>query len=233
MPNQTISRNIADIIAQNLPEICRLRAMRVMKEDGSYVTEGDVLCERLVADYVRTMPRDFELISEEMDLSAFTYDPTKSYIVLDPVDGTENFTSGLKEWGVSVSVYVAGAHTESMLLLPELGLQMVTGDEFVRRESRIHGLSSTLDKKYFLTLSDGREYRITGCCVFNMYNVISGSFATFENPKGARVWDILAGLNLALEHDLAVTVDGKPYTGEFLPDLSKKYRFKVEGKQGS
>nr|HRY62645.1 inositol monophosphatase [Candidatus Paceibacterota bacterium] len=76
---------------------------------------------------------------------------------------------------------------------------------------------------------DGYEYRIMGCCVYNMYNVIKGSFAAFENPKGAYSWDIIAGLNLAAEHDLVVVVEGKKYNGEFL-DPAKKYRFKIKQK---
>jgi len=65
-----------------------------------------------------------------------------------------------------------------------------------------------------------------GCCVVNMMSVIRGSYLSFENPKGANSWDILAGINLALEHGLYVVVNGKPYTGEYLP-AAGKYTFKV------
>jgi hypothetical protein len=37
----------------------------------------------------------------------------------------------------------------------------------------------------------------------------------------------LAGLNLALEHGLSVTVEGKEYAGEYLSP-HQKYRFKIE-----
>lgn len=221
-----ISKGIEEFIRRNLDEICRLRADRTVKEDGSYVTKGDLLCEQLVTDYIRSLPDEYEVISEEMDLSCFVYNPEKNYVVLDPIDGTENFTSGLKEWGISVSVYKGGTHVESMIMLPELNLQIMTGDKVKKYQSRICGLSSSLSKQHFLELEDGIEYRVMGCCVFNMYNVISGSYATFENPKGARAWDILAGLNLALEHGLEVLVNREKYNGGFL-DPSKKYRFKI------
>jgi hypothetical protein len=61
-----------------------------------------------------------------------------------------------------------------------------------------------------------------------MFNVITGSFSSYENFKGARIWDILPGLNLALEHKLSVTVEGRKYQGEFLNPL-EKYRFKITG----
>ena len=34
--------------------------------------------------------------------------------VLDPIDGTENFCSGLKEWGVSLSIWQGARHAGSL-----------------------------------------------------------------------------------------------------------------------
>ncbi|WP_239018525.1 inositol monophosphatase family protein [Sphingobacterium corticibacterium] len=199
----------------------------MLKEDNSYVSKGDLLCESLIKDCIRTEFPGYALISEESpedNMKAFEAD---KIIILDPIDGTENFVSGLKEWGVAVCVYEHGKHVESMLALPELDLYMKTGDQVPRFESRIAGISSSLTKEDILKLEDGFEYRIIGCCVYNMYNVVSGAFYSFENPKGAKVWDIIPGLNLALEHHLKVTVNNKSYHGELLrPD--QKYIFRVE-----
>jgi len=198
-----------------------------MKEDGTYVTKGDLLCEKIILDYVASVKESYEIVSEEKSVDGFSYDKNKNYIVIDPIDGTENFTSGLKEWGVSVSVYVRGVHRESMLLMPELGLLLLSGDKIKKNQSRIHALSSSLGKEHFLNLKDGLEYRIIGCAVYNLYNVITGSFLSLHNPRGARAWDILAGLNLARAHGLRVQVNEKKYRGEFL-DPREKYRFKIE-----
>jgi len=147
--------------------------------------------------------------------------------VVDPIDGTENFTSGLPEWGISISCYANGAHIGSLIGCPEMNVWLRTGMPIEQFTSRIAGLSSSLSKEDLLKATQGYEYRVLGCCVYNMINVIRGSFYSFENPKGANSWDILAGLNLALEHNLNVTVEGKEYAGEYLsPD--RKYRFKIE-----
>ena len=61
--------------------------------------------------------------------------------------------------------------------------------------------------------------------MYNMLNVIKGSFKTFQNNNGANSWDILPGLNIALENNLSVFVEGKEYNGEFLQP-NKKYRLK-------
>ncbi|PVH25613.1 inositol monophosphatase family protein [Sphingobacterium corticibacter] len=224
-----ICTQVKGIIRENLKDILKLRSTKKLKSDGSYVSEGDLLMESLVKSMIRQNYPDYALVSEESpeeNLKAINADKV---IVLDPIDGTENFISGLKEWGVAVCVYESGKHVESMLALPELDLYMKNGDTFQKHSSRIVGISSSLTKEELLRLDDGFEYRIIGCCVYNMYNVLTGSFCVFENPKGAKVWDILPGLNLALEHKLKVTVNNKKYDGELLrPDQT--YIFRIEQK---
>lgn len=93
--------------------------------------------------------------------------------------------------------------------------------------SRICGLSSYMQPEDFTGLEPGSEYRIMGCCMYNMYNVILGSYRQFLHLKGCYSWDILPGMNLALEQGLDVELAGKKYGGEFLyPGI--KYRFKIK-----
>ncbi|MBC8490406.1 MAG: inositol monophosphatase [Bacteroidetes bacterium] len=224
-----ICKDIYNIIISNIDKILMLRDKKKLKWDKSYVTEGDLLCQELIVKYINDLDEDFEILSEEIAIPHFIYDKEKKYIIIDPIDGTENFTSGLKEWGVSICVYKRGIHSQSMVALPELKIRLISGDNIIQGESRIYGLSSSLSKEDLLNLKPGFEYRIIGCCVYNMYNVIKGSFSIYENFKGAYVWDIIAGLNLAIENNLSVTVNGETYNGEFLqPD--RKYCFKVYNK---
>jgi len=211
---------------EELHAIVALRNNRHLKEDGSYVTEADLLIDRLVTDYIQRDRGAYAVISEERTRGHADNDPLGHYIVLDPLDGTENFTSGLKEWGVGISVFSGGRHVESAILLPELREQLVTGDSIEYFESRIHGLSSSLQKDDLALIEAGFEYRIMGCSMYNMFNVIRGSYRVFENVKGVYCWDILPGLNLALEHGCRVEVNGVEYDGAFLPP-DNRYRVKV------
>lgn len=214
-------------VARRLPEIMRLRNTREEKADASYVTQGDLLVQKIVLQLTADLLPAAQVISEEQKEGA--HDGAAGItIVVDPIDGTENFTSGLPEWGVSVACYQDGRHVASMIGCPEMDIWIQTGDTLERHASRIHGLSSSLSKEDIIRATEGFEYRILGCCVYNMMNVIRGSFCSFENPKGAHSWDILAGLNLALEHGLTVSVEGKPYRGEYL-EHTRKYRFRVTG----
>lgn len=220
-------QKIQNEIARLLPELGRLKQERTLKEDNSFVTKADLLMQEVIHGLVLASDSSARLVSEEDQASQFPVELSDSVYVLDPIDGTENFTSGMPEWGISLSHYHNCRHVASMLGCPELGVWMQTGDPLTRFQSRIRGLSSSLTKEQILAATTGYEYRILGCCVYNMINVIRGSFCSFENPKGANSWDILGGLNLALEHNLAVTVEGNIYAGEYLkPD--RKYRFKVE-----
>lgn len=222
-----ICRNIYNIILQNLNDILSLRSTGSIKSDGTYVSKGDLLCEQLIVDYVEGNLKNYILISEESynDLSELS--GVEYVVTIDPIDGTENFISGLKEWGVGVSVYRFGKHLQSMIALPELNVCLCSGDKLERiNHSRICGLSSYMTPKDFELLDGEFEFRIMGCCMYNMYNVIRGSYAQFQHLKGCYSWDILPGLNLALEHGLSIELDGKPYKGEFLmPGV--KYRFVV------
>lgn len=217
---------VHQLTGPGLEQVLALRDTATGKDDGSFVTEGDLLVQRSVKELVEAHLPGAVLVSEEMRNNAAEDLGERWVVVLDPIDGTENFTSGLPEWGISVSCYRQGTHQGSLIGAPEMGRWLRTGQSLVRFRSRIRGLSSSLSKEDILKVGVGPEYRMLGCCVVNMMAVIRGSFLTFENPKGANSWDILGGLNLALEHGLAVEVDGAPYRGAYLPP-DRKYRFKV------
>jgi len=222
-----ICRGIYNEVLSHLDKIVSLRSTKMLKPDSTFVSKGDILCQEIIFSYLNRSLDDFVLISEEADFTNLHTDSAKRIITIDPIDGTENFVSGLKEWGIGVSIYCNGIHEQSMIMLPELGLSLFSGDMIEGvSDSRICGLSSYMSSDDFIGLDNTYEYRIMGCCMYNMYNVIKGSYSKFVHLKGAYSWDILPGINLSLEHGLSVSIDGKPYKGEFLmPGI--KYRFIV------
>lgn len=225
--NKDICRGINDLIIKHLNEILALRYSGSLKEDKSFVSKGDLLCDSLVKHYVKENIPNSHIISEESKESWNVPTNIEYVVTVDPIDGTENFVSGLKEWGIGVSIYHKGNHYQSMIALPELGICLATGDRLERiPNSRLCGLPSYMKLEHFQKLNHDYEYRQLGCCMMNMYNVIKGSFTKFIHITGCYSWDILPGMNLALEHGLNVKIEGQPYTGEFLmPGI--KYRIEV------
>lgn len=222
-----ICRSLYDVICENLQEILSLRSTGKLKPDNTFVSDGDLLCEKLMYDWLKENVCDYVLISEESFQDASRVNEVEYVITIDPIDGTENFISGLKEWGIGISVFRKGRHYQSMIAMPELNICLCSGDRLDRiAHSRICGLSSYMTPKDFEKVDKDFEFRIMGCCMYNMYNVIHGCYAQFLHLKGCFSWDILPGINLALEHGLSVFIDNKPYNGEFLiPGV--RYKFLV------
>ena len=229
MSETDIYGGIREQILLRLPDILSLRNTPELKPDNTFVSKGDKLCEEIILDFLDTRTRDCLVISEETEADLSRLGKAERVVTVDPIDGTENFVSGLKEWGVGVSVYKEMRHEESMLLLPELGLCLRTGDRITRvTGSRICGLSSYMRPEDFAGLERGAEFRVMGCCMYNMYNVIRGSYRQFLHLKGAYSWDVLPGMNLALEHGLDVELEGRKYGGEFLrPGV--RYHINIKG----
>lgn len=208
-----------------LPDIERLRRSVEWKIDGSPVSAADRLVEAEVEKLLVTRFGQLNFIGEEtfQENQVGSADLTA---VLDPIDGTENFISGLKEWGSSLSLWWRKKHLASILLLPELNQSLVTGNEIEKHESRIHSFSSSTSSELISRLQIGQENRISGCAVFNLFSVVTGRFSTFSNPVGAYSWDLLAGLQLALEHGCKVEVEGEKYDGEYL-EPGQRYRVEI------
>lgn len=217
------------LIWASLPEILSKRDDFKMKGDGSYVSAGDFLVQSIVESWVKNNFPHHLLISEEKDFSNEVWDSVGSYVVLDPIDGTENFVSGLKEWGIGLSIYTDGKHEESCIFLPEINDYQITGMPFKRYSSRVVGLSSSLTVSDLKSLKwqTGVEFRIIGCAMYNLLMAARGAFQAFENVRGVNCWDILPGLNLASEAGCNVWVDDVAYQGQMLFP-SKKFRVKIQ-----
>jgi myo-inositol-1(or 4)-monophosphatase len=217
---------VRDLVAASLPDLDARRHDIEWKADGSPVTAADRLLEARIHAWLDARLPDLTLIGEESHVGGPA--PRTGWIaVLDPIDGTENFCSGLKEWGVSLSLWEGRTHRGSLLMLPELGDHLATGDALVPLpHSRITGFSSSFTPDIAAGLAGAGEGRITGCAVYNLYNVARGAFARFVNPKGAYAWDLTAGVMLAREHGCDILIDGDAYDGSFLePD--RRYRVDI------
>ncbi|SFK61441.1 inositol monophosphatase family protein [Falsiroseomonas stagni] len=223
---RALLQSVANLVTANLPTILAGRRDITWKPDGSPVTTADVFVEQLVRDHLSARLPDLSFVGEE----SFEVGQSlagRNLALLDPIDGTENFCSGLREWGVSLGLWRDGLHLGSLLMLPELGDQLMSGDRIVHERSRINGFSSSYNEEIGARIAEVRESRIFGCAVYNLYNVARGAFSRFSNPKGAYAWDLLPGLMLALEQGCDILVDGNRFDGQFL-EPHRRYRVDVQ-----
>lgn len=204
-----------DLILSLMPQLDQLRSQVTIKGDDTPVTAADKLVQSELESYLRTQLTDLTFVGEE-DEVGWDQEPTGWVAVVDPIDGTENFASSLPEWGTAVSIFKDGDHAASMITLPELGRKIISGDELRYGNSRITAFSSGISEELVRQIAETPQSRLFGAAVYNLYNVITGRVRRFVNPVGAYSWDLLAGLQLALEHGCSVTVDGTPYSGHYL-----------------
>ncbi len=84
---------------------------RELKSDGSLVTVADrSMQERMLVTLAEAWP-DFRLLGEEMshdEQARLVTDPGAGLWILDPLDGTSNFSAGIPFFSVSLALLVAG-----------------------------------------------------------------------------------------------------------------------------
>lgn len=80
------------------------------KLDDERVTEADRAVQQLIHDAVRAaFPHDGFIGEEAADAKVFTEQPTAEYCwIVDPIDGTNNYSIGLPFWCVSIGVFRDG-----------------------------------------------------------------------------------------------------------------------------
>ncbi|MDH5734492.1 MAG: inositol monophosphatase [Gammaproteobacteria bacterium] len=78
-----------------------------LKRDGSLVTEADLAMQESVARELKTHWPDFDFLGEEMlseNQQALLDADNKGLWILDPLDGTSNFASGVPIFSVSLAL---------------------------------------------------------------------------------------------------------------------------------
>lgn len=84
-----------------------------------YVTNCDLMVEKYIINEMKGKHPNIEILSEEFN---FDKEKTKEYFVIDPIDGTINFASGLDIWGIQVGYVENGQTIASCLYFPKLNL---------------------------------------------------------------------------------------------------------------
>lgn len=202
--------------------LSELRNTVSRKHDKTPVTKADYLLDQRISETLAFSYPNMQIVSEEKPLPEASLE-TGWVAIVDPLDGTENFVSGLPIWGVAVSLWLDSKHVASMLSFPELGLSLATGDQPSKSNSAVSGFSSSTSAAVISNHEAGSgEFRVLGSAAFNLFCVATGRLKSFHNPIGAHAWDLVAGVNLALEQGCKVLIDGKVYEGQFLAP-TKKY----------
>ena len=89
------------------------------KSAKDVVTIADVSSERLIVDGLREAFPTHSIRTEEAGVVEGS-DPRYRWII-DPVDGTVNFSRGIPLWGISIALHFEGKPLVAVVNLPKLG----------------------------------------------------------------------------------------------------------------
>jgi myo-inositol-1(or 4)-monophosphatase len=184
-----------------------------LKTNGSIVTEADMAADRLITSSIRNCYPEDCLISEEHQ-TAFTQDgplSDRDVWIIDPLDGTTNYSLGIPIWGVIITRLTGGFPEIAVLHFPVLdelySVQRGCGAFLNNVRLQVQPPESKPKLSFFSCCS--RTYknylvnvpyktRIMGSAGYSMCAVAKGiAIVAFEaTPK---IWDIAAGWLLICE----------------------------------
>lgn len=119
-----IDNNIIDVIKGVAhQELCPrfAKVIRSHKQDGSFLTEADLAVQKQVQELLLNSYPDVAFLGEEMtpqQQQALLEHPEGVWI-LDPLDGTSNFSAGIPYYSVSLALIKAGKVQWGMVYDPE------------------------------------------------------------------------------------------------------------------
>jgi myo-inositol-1(or 4)-monophosphatase len=205
-----------------------------LKADKSVVTEADLAADRLITRAIGDQYPDDSLISEELHP---VHQPPASFKsecvwVVDPLDGTTNFSLGLPIWGVSIARLAAGWPEIGVLYFPmfdELYIaQRGVGAKFNGEPLQISAPDKDNQTSFFSSCS--RTYRlydvgirfkprILGSAAYT-FCAVSRGVAILGFEATPKIWDISGGWLLVNEAQGCVEVlDNAKQPFPLLPDM--------------
>lgn len=194
-----------------------------LKSTHEIVTKADTASERIILSLLKKHTPDFQILSEE---SGLTHHKSEYLWVVDPLDGTTNFTVHNPLFSVSIALYKNGVPLLGVVYAPYLKELFVaekgkgaTLNGRKLRVSKTHEL-----KKSFLTYCYGQQHkhmrravelyryfkmksvdmRQLGSAAIELAWVAAGRTESIIIP-GTKPWDAAAGVLLVTEAGGKVT----------------------------
>lgn len=171
-----------------------------IKDDKSLVTKIDYEIEKDIIQFVESYYNinSSQIIAEEsFDLNLFDqFDFDSNFLIIDPIDGTENFAHGLNEWG-SVLTLKADDKFFNLIYVPSSGA-LINDHSVAPKVSRFNTLEAYSTKSLILNkFTNADSCRIFGSSSFAFNLFLTGKIKKYFYYGGAKIWDCYTGLFLS------------------------------------
>jgi 3'(2'), 5'-bisphosphate nucleotidase len=157
------------------------------------------------------------------------------WIVLDPIDGTGNFTAGLPPWAFSVALVHEGRPVAGLVADLSSGRRWAAAEGAGAWRDGVPARPRAGSTAVLPTAPAGatvavppemRRVRVTGCTALDLCLVADGSAAVWHDldRSGTHVYDVAGGLAVLLAAGgAALTPEGRPLV--LRPDTAELVRF--------
>lgn len=210
--------------------LLEVRATTDPAEIGTAVLKdrGDRESQRFLADALADHRADDAVLSEEAVDSAERLSADRVWII-DPLDGTREFSEGRHDWAVHVALWQGGELTAGAVSLPAEGVVLTAADaapSWTRPERVRLAVSRSRPSALVLALAEALDAELVpmGSAGFKVAAVVRGDADAYVHTGGQYEWDSAAPVAVARAAGLHTSrVDGSPleYNREnpYLPDL--------------
>jgi myo-inositol-1(or 4)-monophosphatase len=177
-----------------------------LKADRSVVTSADLAADRLIRQAIQTCYPNDDLLSEELqpEFRSDINETNHAIWIVDPLDGTTNFSLGLVYWGVLIARLVHGWPTVAAAFFPAVGelyiaqkdrgawlngapLVICPPDE--KRPLSFFACCSRTHRRYQVNVPF--KARILGCAAYTFCSV-ARSIAVLGFEVTPKIWDLAA-----------------------------------------
>ena len=201
------------------------------KDDGSLVSSADIKIQNDLVDLFTSYFKEDILFIGEEGFKEETLDMIDTnFCIIDPIDGTENFLSGLPIYGSTISI-VLGKREYHFIYVPSLNIVI---DSFSLESIKTPSFRS--DIELFSTKCLNQNFnnidnaRVMGSSSYMFYLFLTKQVKSYKYCVGAKVWDCYTGI--ALARNLGANISMKYSLDDWLAKPRYKTEFELKWDKG-
>jgi 3'(2'), 5'-bisphosphate nucleotidase len=180
---------------------------------------GDAVAHEWLCRVLRTQRPDDGLLSEEGDPGAPDRQKRERVWIVDPLDGTREYSEGRADWAVHVALTVGGKLDAAAVALPGLDEVFATTGPISVRPAQSDGLriavSRTRPPAFAEQVAKQLEAELVplGSAGYKTLAVVRGEVDAYMHGGGQWEWDVAAPAGVAKHAGLHVSrIDGSSMT---------------------
>lgn len=205
------------------------RVRVVQKADQTLVTEADRAIETFLREKLAQIAPGWSFLGEEEGLSG---DPKAPCWVIDPIDGTTNYTKDIPLWCISIGAVADGAPVFGMIAVPEIGetlwaapgqgawrafggetRQLLLDDRLPLEQEDLIASNTTVERVIDFSQVPCR-LRNFGALAYHLTALARGSLIAII-AHYHKLYDVAAGLCICIEAGAQVRyLDGTPWRAQ-------------------